>query len=82
MPESVPDLDYPGHVQVKLVNPNGIISHQGYRVYVAGLLKGEHVGIEETADGTWDVYFGPVRLGRFDMRNTQRGRNDYLKLNV
>jgi len=82
MPERLPELDYPGHVQVKLVHYNGIIHHQGHRVYIAGLLKGEHVGIEETTDGTWDVYFGPVRLGHFDMRNIKRARNDYLKLNV
>lgn len=25
----------------------------------------EHVGLVETGDGLWDVYFGPVLLGRF-----------------
>jgi putative transposase len=82
MPERVPELAYPGHVQVKLVNHNGIINHQGHRVYIAGLLRGEHVGVEEIADGTWDVYFGPIRLGSFDMRTIKKVRNDYLKMNV
>lgn len=82
MPDELPELDYPGHVQVKLVHHNGVIHHLGHRVYIAGLLKGEHVGIEETADGLWDVCFGPVRLGSFDMRNSKRARNDYLKLQV
>ena len=82
MPDRLPELDYAGHVQVKLVNHNGIINHQGHRVYIAMLLKGEKVGVEETADGTWNVYFGPIRLGHFNMRDIKKARNDYLKLNV
>ena len=82
MPERLPELDYPGHVQVKLVNHNGIINHQGHRVYISGLLRGEHVGVEEIADGTWNVYFGPIRLGGFDMRTIKKAQNDYLKMNV
>jgi hypothetical protein len=25
----------------------------------------ENIGLEETADGVWSVYFGPMFLGRF-----------------
>ena len=25
---------------------------------------GEHVGLEEIDDGVWNVYFGPLKLGR------------------
>lgn len=31
-------------------------------------LAGEYVGLEEVGDGLWDVYFGPVALGRMDER--------------
>ena len=82
MPEKLPELEYPGHFRVNLVHHSGIINHQGHRVYIAGLLKGERVGVEETADGVWDVYFGPLRLGSFDMRQIVKARNDYLRLNV
>lgn len=82
MPERLPELEYPGHFLVNLVNHSGIIYHQGHRVYIAGLLKGEKVGVEETADGVWDVFFGALRLGSFDMRQTARARNAYLRLNV
>ena len=82
MPEKLPELEYPGHFRVNLVHYNGIIHHQGHRVYIAGLLKGERVGVEETADGVLDVYFGPLRLGSFDMRQTVKARNDYLTLKV
>ena len=82
MPEKLPELEYPGHFRVALVHPNGIIHHQGHRVYIAGLLKGENLGVEETADGVWDVYFGPLRLGNFDMHDIKKIRNDYLRLRV
>jgi hypothetical protein len=35
---------------------------------VAHTLAGEYVGLEEIDDGLWDVYFGPVTLGRMDER--------------
>jgi transposase InsO family protein len=82
MPKKLPELDYPGHFRVNLVHHSGIINHQGHRVYVAALLKGEQVGVEETADGVWDVFFGPLRLGSFDMHEVEKAHNDYLSLKV
>lgn len=82
MPDKLPELEYPGHFRVALVHHNGIIQHQSHRVYVSGLLKGEHLGVEETADGRWVVYFGFLRLGSFDMGAVQKPQNDYLTLKV
>lgn len=82
MPDKLPELEYPGHFRVALVHHSGIICHQGHRVYIAGLLKGEKVGVEEAADGVWDVFYGPLRLGSFDMRQVKKAHNDYLRLNV
>jgi len=31
-------------------------------------LAGEYVGLEEVDDGLWEVYFGPLKLGRMDER--------------
>jgi hypothetical protein len=31
-------------------------------------LGGEYVGLVDIDDGEWDVYFGPLRLGRFPER--------------
>ena len=30
---------------------------------------GEYVGLEEIADGIWNVYFGPLKLGRLNERH-------------
>lgn len=82
MPDKLSELEYPGHFRVALVHHNGIIQHQGHRVYVSCLLKGEHLGVEETADGLWVVFFGFLRLGSFDIRDVEKPRNDYLNLKV
>lgn len=82
MPDTLPQLEYPGHFRVALVHHNGIIHHQGHRVYVSGVLQREHLGVEETDDGIWTVYFGFLRLGSFDMRAVKKPRNDYLTLKV
>ena len=35
---------------------------------VIGRGRCEYVGLEEVDDGLWDVYFGPVKLGRMNER--------------
>jgi len=82
MPDILPELEYPAHFKVALVHHNGIIQHYGTRVYIAGLLQGEKVGVEEIADGVWEVYFGPVKLGRFEKRKNKTSGNDYITLKV
>lgn len=82
MPEKLPELVYPGYFKTALVHHNGVIHHQGHRVYVSGLLRKEKVGLEEVSEGEWEVYYGPLQLGRLNMRVVKKTRNDYLKLNV
>jgi len=82
MPEKLPELVYPGYFKIALVHHNGVIHHQGHRVYVSGLLRKERVGLEEISDGVWSVYYGPIQLGRFNMRTVKSSRNDYLRINV
>ena len=35
-------------------------------VCVTHTLAAEYVGLEEVDDGLWDVYFGPLKLGRME----------------
>jgi putative transposase len=46
---------------------DGIRWHKQW-VNVSQTLGEEHVGLVEIDDGEWDVYFGPLRLGRFHER--------------
>jgi len=68
LPRRLAPLEYPGHFEVRLVSRNSGIRWKKRWVCVTHTLAGEHVGLEEVGDGLWDVYFGPVKLGRMDER--------------
>lgn len=65
-PSPVPEPEYPGHFEVRSVRHRGEIKWQGGYLFLSESLEGERVGLEETDDGIWSVYFGPVLLARFD----------------
>src|SRR6266849_6754703 len=67
-PSTLPALEYPAHFEVRLVSANGGIRWLHGWVNVSHVLAGEYVGFEEIDDGEWDLYFGPMRLGRFHER--------------
>jgi hypothetical protein len=49
---------------VRYVSANGGIRWKRQWVNVTTAIIGEYVGLEEIDDGLWDVYFGPLKLGR------------------
>jgi putative transposase len=63
-PTKLPPLEYPDRFEVRYVSANGGIrwNHQG--VNVSHVCVGEYVGLEEIDEGVWNVYFGPLKLGR------------------
>lgn len=64
MPKKLPQIEYPDHFEIRLVSKNSGIKWKKKRVLVSHLLAGEYVGLEEVDYGLWNVYFGPVWLGR------------------
>lgn len=68
-PESLPEMVYPGHFEVRRVRRDGNIKWQGQGLYLSSVLEGERVGLEEIDDGIWTVSFGQLVLARFDERN-------------
>src|SRR5437588_11495623 len=68
LPRTLAPMEYPGHFEVRLVSRNSGIRWKKHRVCVTHTLAGEYVGLEEVDDGFWDVYFGPVKLGRMNER--------------
>lgn len=68
LPRNLAPLEYPKHFEVRLVSRNSGIRWKTHWVGVTQTLAGEYVGLEEVDDGAWDVYFGPVKLGRMDER--------------
>jgi transposase InsO family protein len=64
MPHKLPPLEYPDRFEVRYVSANGGIRWNHQWVNVSHTCVGEYVGLEEIDDGVWNVYFGPLKLGR------------------
>lgn len=68
-PGRTPEVDYPGHYEVRSVRSKGAIQWHGERLFVSEALRGERVGLEETDDGIWSLSFCSLLLGRYDERD-------------
>jgi putative transposase len=64
MPHKLSPLEYPDRFEVRYVSANGGIRWSKSWVNVSITCAGEYVGLEEIDDGAWNVYFGPLKLGR------------------
>jgi len=60
----LPAREYPSHFETCYVSYNGGIRWNSDWVNVRITCAGEYVGLEEIDNGIWNVYFGPVKLGR------------------
>ena len=67
-PESLPPIEYAGHLETRKVAHNGMMRWQDDRIFLSKTLAGEWVALEEIDDGIWSLYYGPVLLARFDER--------------
>lgn len=65
MPSVLPKVEYPAHYEVRKVSNNCGIRWKNNRICISQVLAGDYVGLEEIDDGVWDMYYGPVWLGRF-----------------
>lgn len=79
LPTRVAPTNYPAHFEQRKVSTNGGIRWNAHWVNVSHLLAGLSIGFEPLADGTWNVYFGPVHLGWFDER-THRIHDHYGRI--
>lgn len=64
-PRRLPEVEYPGHYHRRQVKQCGDIKWGGLLVRLSNSLKGQTVGLCEVDDDSWNIYFGPVLLGRF-----------------
>jgi transposase InsO family protein len=68
MPNKIKPFVYPDRFEVRYVSGNGGMRWNRDWVNVSTVCIGEYVGLEEIDDGIWTVYFGLLKLGRFDER--------------
>jgi putative transposase len=69
LPARLPPVDYPGHMDVRLVSSNGCVSWKSAPLFVATPLAGHYVAFEEIDDGFWTLHFATVALARYDERH-------------
>ena len=67
-PEHLTPLEYPEHFLVKRVTNAGTFRLKHTLLFIAHALKQHHLGLEETDDGIWSIYFGTVLLAKVDER--------------
>lgn len=70
-PNRLPDTSYPSSHQTRIVSDAGTIGFVGRRLFLTSLLKGQLVGLCETAERQWALYFGHVLLGTLDCRTKE-----------
>ena len=69
MPDALPEPEYPGHFEVRCLSKDGNVRFKTKQVFVSQTLAHEHIGLEETVDGVWDLYFFDRLLARLDERD-------------
>ena len=68
-PPQLPVPEYPGHFFVKRVTDAGTFRFQRRLLYIANALVDQHIGLEETDDGVWAIYFNTVLIATLDERD-------------
>jgi len=61
-PDRLPEIEYPASFLVRRVRSNGYIKWRGDTVFVGEVLTGEPVGLLQTHDERWQLYFGNRHL--------------------
>lgn len=79
MPNKLLPLEYPDRFEVRYVSANGGIRWNKNWINVSSVCAGEYIGLEAIDYGIWNVYFGPLKLGRLHERH-RRIENEYGRL--
>ena len=62
-PKKLAAIEYGDDFVLRRVTGAGAFSWNGRKIFASTTLAGEVVGLKQVADRTWDIFFGPIRLG-------------------
>lgn len=65
-PDSLDEISYDGRHITRPVRKNGTIRWKSKEIFVTEVLRRERIGLLPTETGTFEVYFGKLRLGVLD----------------
>ncbi len=66
LPDSLDEISYDGRHITRPVRKNGTIRWKSKEIFVTEVLRRERIGLLPTQAGTFEVYFGKLRLGVLD----------------
>jgi transposase InsO family protein len=72
-PKRIPDPEYPRWFQVAVANRHGTVRIGGATYFISTALPGERVGFVEVEEDCFEVYFGPLLLGRIHTAHSDLG---------
>jgi transposase InsO family protein len=67
-PERVTPPLYPAHMEVRRVSTAGTFRLHTRQPFLSQALRNEYIGLEEVADGIWNIVYYSTLLGRIDER--------------
>ena len=56
-------------MEVRRISAGGTFSWYGRPLFLSETLRGEDIGLEEVADGLWNLVYYRTLLGRIDVRS-------------
>ena len=68
-PRKLPALEYPLHFLKRRVTAGGTFRFGDKLLYLANSLVNQEIGLEETEDGIWSIYFNTVLIATLDERD-------------
>jgi transposase InsO family protein len=72
-PRKLPELVYPDGYELRRVSNGGVIGWRNHRPFISNALNHEVVGLKQTSEATWEVYFGPIFLGTLSAERPDLG---------
>lgn len=64
-PETIKPFEYPDRFEVRYVSANGGIRWHNQWVCISHVCAGQYIGFEQIDFRLWEVFYGPVKIGRF-----------------
>jgi putative transposase len=68
-PERITAPMYPAHMEVRRVSTAGTFRLHARQPFLSQALRNEHIGLEEVADGIWNIVYYQTLLGKIDERS-------------
>ena len=68
-PERLSELKYPPGVQLRRISQQGSLKWKCERTFLSEVLARQTVGLLETEDEFFEIYYGPLLIGWFDARS-------------